>query len=102
MLSLRATAFDDCRKVALLVPKVIVVKSDRPVRRSVICAEIGGCQSRSLIAERLEKLALRLIDLNGHWVHEDGQAIGRIRLARERSVSIWLWHVAVNTIESLS
>ncbi len=41
-------------------------------------------------------LTLRLIDPNDYAVHEDGQPIGRIRLARERSPSIWLWHVAVN------
>jgi hypothetical protein len=40
-------------------------------------------------------LALRLIAPNDYSVHEDGQYIGRIRLARERSPSIWLWNVTV-------
>jgi hypothetical protein len=33
-------------------------------------------------------LTLRLIDPNDYIVLDDGQAIGRIRLARERSPSI--------------
>jgi hypothetical protein len=40
-------------------------------------------------------LALRLIDPNDYTVLDDGQPIGRIRLARERSPSIWLWNVTV-------
>ena len=40
-------------------------------------------------------LALRLIDTNDYIVLEDGHTIGRIRLARGRSPSIWLWHVTV-------
>ena len=40
-------------------------------------------------------LSLRLIDPNDYIVLEDGQPIGRIRLARERSPSIWLWNVTV-------
>jgi hypothetical protein len=34
-------------------------------------------------------LSLRLIAPNDYVVLEDGQPIGRIRLARERSPSIW-------------
>ena len=41
-------------------------------------------------------LTLRLIDRKDYTVHEDGQPIGRIRLARERSPSIWLWHIGVD------
>ncbi len=41
-------------------------------------------------------LTLRLTDPNDYTVHEDDQPIGRIGLARERSLSIWLWHVTVN------
>jgi hypothetical protein len=40
-------------------------------------------------------LTLRLIDPNDYVVLEDGQPIGRIRLARERSPAIWLWTVTV-------
>ena len=40
-------------------------------------------------------LALRLISPNDYSVHEDGQPIGRIRLARERAPAIWLWNVTV-------
>jgi hypothetical protein len=40
-------------------------------------------------------LALRLIAPNDYIVIDDGQRIGRIRLARERSPSIWLWNVIV-------
>ena len=40
-------------------------------------------------------LALRLTAPNDYTVLEDGQPIGRIRLARERSPPIWLWHVTV-------
>jgi hypothetical protein len=36
-------------------------------------------------------LALRLIAPHDYTVLDDGQPIGRIRLARERSPSIWLW-----------
>ena len=41
-------------------------------------------------------LTLRLIDPNDYTVHEDGQPIGRIRYAKERSPGLWLWTVAVN------
>lgn len=34
-------------------------------------------------------LTFRLIDPNDYTVHDDGQLIGRIRLARERTPSIW-------------
>jgi hypothetical protein len=40
-------------------------------------------------------LTLRLIAPNDYSVFEDGQLIGRIRLARERSPAIWLWNVTV-------
>jgi hypothetical protein len=40
-------------------------------------------------------LALRLTAPNDYTVLEDGQPIGRIRLARERSPPIWLWTVTV-------
>jgi hypothetical protein len=36
-------------------------------------------------------LALRLIAPHDYTALDDGQPIGRIRLARERSPSIWLW-----------
>ena len=40
-------------------------------------------------------LTLRLIAPNDYTVLEDGQLIGRIRLARERTHPIWLWNVTV-------
>ena len=40
-------------------------------------------------------LTLRLIDPNDYTVHEDGQYIGRIRFASERTPGIWLWNVTV-------
>ena len=39
--------------------------------------------------------SLRLTAPNDYTVLDDGQPIGRIRYARERSPSIWLWHVTV-------
>jgi hypothetical protein len=41
-------------------------------------------------------LTLRLIDPSDYTVHEDGQPIGRIRYAKERSPGLWLWTVTVN------
>ncbi len=40
-------------------------------------------------------LTLSLIGPNDYRVHEDGQPIGRIRLARERTPPKWLWHITV-------
>jgi hypothetical protein len=40
-------------------------------------------------------LALRLIGPNDYSVLEDGQLIGRIRLARDRTPPIWLWNVTL-------
>ena len=40
-------------------------------------------------------LALRLIGPSDHSVHDDGQRIGRIRLARDRTPPLWLWNVTV-------
>ena len=40
-------------------------------------------------------LTLRLIGVNDYSVREDAQNIGGIRLARERSPSIWPWNVTV-------
>ena len=41
-------------------------------------------------------LSLRPIDPDDYSVLEDGQAIGRIRLAREQTPEICLWTVTVN------
>ncbi|WP_249158273.1 hypothetical protein [Bradyrhizobium jicamae] len=38
---------------------------------------------------------MRLIDPNDYCVFEDGQRIGRIRHAKERSPGVWLWNVTV-------
>ena len=38
-------------------------------------------------------LKLRLIGIDDYSVLEDGQRIGRIRLAGERTPPIWLWNV---------
>jgi hypothetical protein len=40
-------------------------------------------------------LTLRLIGVNDYSVFEDGQRIGRIRYAKERTPGIWLWNVIV-------
>ncbi|MBB4366748.1 hypothetical protein GGD65_007822 [Bradyrhizobium sp. CIR18] len=40
-------------------------------------------------------LRLRALDPDDYIVFEDGQMIGRIRLARERSPALWLWTVVV-------
>ncbi len=40
-------------------------------------------------------LTLRVIGANDYTVHEDGQRVGRIRYASERSPGCWLWHVTV-------
>jgi hypothetical protein len=42
-------------------------------------------------------LTMRLIGVN-YSVREDGQSIGRIRLARERTLSIWLWNVTRHSV----
>ncbi|WP_338826756.1 hypothetical protein [Bradyrhizobium sp. 27S5] len=41
-------------------------------------------------------LALRPIGKRDYSVLEDGQQIGRIRYASERSPGVWLWHVQVH------
>ena len=41
-------------------------------------------------------LTMRMIGQNDYSVREDGQAIGRIRYASERTPGIWIWHVQVN------
>jgi hypothetical protein len=40
-------------------------------------------------------ITVRLIGLDDYSVHEDGQRIGRIRLAHERAPPIWVWTVTV-------
>ncbi|WP_375791163.1 hypothetical protein ACE102_07375 [Bradyrhizobium sp. vgs-9] len=40
-------------------------------------------------------LTMRMIGVNDYSVHEDGQTIGRIRFAKDRSPGIWLWNVTV-------
>ena len=37
-------------------------------------------------------LTLRLIEPNDYLVREEGQYIGRIRFANERTPGVWLWH----------
>jgi hypothetical protein len=41
-------------------------------------------------------LALRPIGQNDYSVIEDGERIGRIRFASERSPGVWLWNVIVH------
>ncbi|MDA9427155.1 hypothetical protein [Bradyrhizobium sp. CCBAU 53380] len=41
-------------------------------------------------------LRLRALDPDDYIVFEDGQMIGRIRFARERSPALWLWTVVVS------
>ena len=41
-------------------------------------------------------LTMRTIGQNDYSIREDGQPIGRIRYARERTPGIWLWNVTVN------
>ena len=41
-------------------------------------------------------LTLRMIGPSDYSVLDDGQRIGRIRLASERSPGVWLWHVQVH------
>ena len=41
-------------------------------------------------------LSMRMIGQYDYSVREDGQRIGRIRYARERTPGIWLWHVQVH------
>ena len=41
-------------------------------------------------------LTLRLTGVRDYSVFEDGQRIGRIRFASERSPGVWLWHVQVH------
>ena len=39
---------------------------------------------------------MRMIGVGDYYVFEDGQRIGRIRFASERTPGIWLWHVQVH------
>jgi hypothetical protein len=41
-------------------------------------------------------LTMRMIGQNDYTVREDGQPIGRIRFASERTPGKWLWNVTVN------
>lgn len=41
-------------------------------------------------------LTLRMIGIRDYSVLEDGQRIGRIRYASERTPAIWLWNVTVH------
>ncbi len=41
-------------------------------------------------------LTLRMIGQNDYRVREDGQHIGRIRYASERTPGIWTWHCQVH------
>ena len=41
-------------------------------------------------------LTLRMIGVRDYSVLEDGQHIGRIRFASERTPGVWLWHVQVH------
>jgi hypothetical protein len=41
-------------------------------------------------------LTMRTIGRHDYRIREDGQPIGRIRYARERTPGIWLWNVTVN------
>jgi hypothetical protein len=41
-------------------------------------------------------LTLRPIGIRDYRVSEDGQRIGRIRYASERTPGVWLWHVQVH------
>ena len=40
-------------------------------------------------------LTLRLIGVRDYSVFEDGQRIGRIRFASQRSPGVWIWHRAM-------
>ena len=41
-------------------------------------------------------LTKRMLGQNDYSVREDGQHIGRVWFARERTPDIWLWNVTVN------
>ena len=41
-------------------------------------------------------LTLRLTGVRDYSVFEDGQRIGRIRFASDRSPGVWLWHVQIH------
>ncbi|MET4244610.1 hypothetical protein [Bradyrhizobium sp. RT10b] len=43
-----------------------------------------------------QMLTMRLMGVRDYSVHEDGQQIGRIRSASERSPGVWLWHIQVH------
>ena len=47
----------------------------------------GACQ---------QMLTMRMIGVRDYSVLEDGQRIGRIRFASERSPGVWLWHIQVH------
>ena len=41
-------------------------------------------------------LTMRMIGVRDYRVLEDGQRIGRIRFASERSPGVWPWHIQVH------
>ena len=41
-------------------------------------------------------LTMRLIGVRDYSVFDDGQDIGRIRYASERSPGIWTWHIQIH------
>lgn len=41
-------------------------------------------------------LTMRSIGQNDYNVHDDGQRIGRIRYAKERTPAVWIWNVQVH------
>ena len=41
-------------------------------------------------------LTMRLIGVRDYNVFEDGQHIGRVRFASERSPGVWLWQIQVH------
>lgn len=46
-------------------------------------------------------LTLRMIGIRDYSVLEDGQRIGRIRYASERTPGIWLWNIQVHIPDGL-
>jgi hypothetical protein len=41
-------------------------------------------------------LTMRMTGVRDYSVSEDGQRIGRIRFASERTPGVWLWHIQVH------
>jgi len=60
-------------------------------KRAASLCRISKVMPPACPVDRRSMLTLRMIGRNDYSVREDGQPIGRIRYASERTPGIWLW-----------